>query len=723
MGAYDNPAQLVDRQSGQMIGKAIASIGQNIASGMVNAEKIKAKGLAEYKKTQEANNLITTTQDLLATTRSNDINQILTDSGMKGPDIEQFQKSIAGSLTSYKEALVRVNQNAKKRNYKGKDEDFETIRRSEKFYKNLPSLLESNQAAMFAAKEAYASGESASDSNPLFRNLVGVGDRTAEGSLGYSLVINPTTGDYDMNMIATGPGIKQTNEILAGDEYKIPTNFDHNDFKQSKGEEFNFEGEGSDNNLVFPDTDGVVSGLLDSSKKGKGPGGTMTSTDSFFDPSFSGSGQVSGEVYEEEKDNDSYTVSMTELANTYNNPDNENNNRFYSTKLNVDNSIMKVWEAKGLDSENKTGDGTPFIGGTTNLQPQYNSEPISTKTQSKTVKGGYTTQDVTVPKSEELYALSIDAASRQWNDISTRPNGNKTLQSIILNDPDVTQKDGKYYYNVKGAPGSGVMYTTNADLRDSNGGLTKDETQVEILLPEFNVDDENPNSYTQDSETSIQNYLTHKAFLLTGALTPPKVIPGSQESFEPEQVEDKPTNQFEPMISDLNRFTGTTLSMDEVISNINTFEPDGTKAFNTKDALNFYRKGLKNMNEEEKLEVQGMINQLESMEIKNKDNNVTGYKPGVFIYYEDDKRLSRMGGFGEKDNRISKQTYANKITNRFDTMTEQKDYRVGFIEGTAQSPTQIAAQLKMAERGLKISESKEEKAKYERQIKELKALQ
>ena len=128
MGAYDNPAQLVDRQSGQMIGKAIASIGQNIASGMANAEKIKAKGLAEYKKTEEANNLITTSQELKATTRSNDINQVLTDSGMKGPDIEQFQKSIAGSLTGYKEALVRVNQNAKKRNYKGNDEDFETIR-------------------------------------------------------------------------------------------------------------------------------------------------------------------------------------------------------------------------------------------------------------------------------------------------------------------------------------------------------------------------------------------------------------------------------------------------------------------------------------------------------------------------------------------------------------------------------------------------------------------
>jgi hypothetical protein len=714
MGAYDNPAQLVDRQSGQMIGKAIASIGQNIASGMVNAEKIKAKGLAEYKKTQEANNLITTTQDLKATTRSNDINQILTDSGMKGPDIEQFQKSIAGSLTGYKEALVRVNQNAKKRNYKGKDEDFETIRRSEKFYKNLPSLLESNQAALLAAKEAYASGESASDSNPLFRNLVGVGDRTAEGSLGYNLVINPTTGDYDMNMIATGPGVKQTNKILAGDEYKIPTNFDANDFQQSEDGKLVHKGRERGNNLVFP-------GL---GEEGRGQGGTMTSKDSFYDPNKTFSGYVSGEVYEEEKEySNSYTVSMTELANTYNNPDNENNNRFYSTKLNVDNSIMKVWEAKGLDSENKTGDGTPFIGGTTNLQPQYNSEPISTKTQSKTVKGGYTTQDITVPKSEELYTLSIDAASRQWNDISTRPNGNKTLQSIILNDPDVTQKDGKYYYNVKGAPGSGVMYTTNADLRDSNGGLTKDETQVEILLPEFNVDDKNPNSYTQDSETSIQNYLTHKAFLLTGALTPPKVIPGSQESFEPEKVEDKPTNQFEPMISDLNRFTGTTMSMNEVISNINTFEPDGTRAFNTKDALNFYRKGLKNASDDEKLEVQGMINQLESMEIKNENGNVTGYKPGVFIYYEDDKRLSRMDGFGEKDNRISKQTYANKITNRFDTMTEQKDYRVGFIEGTAQGPTQIAAQLKMAERGLRIADSKEEKAKYERQIKELKALQ
>ena len=703
MGAYDNPAQLVDRQSGQMIGKAIASIGQNIASGMANAEKIKAKGLAEYKKTEEANNLITTSQELKATTRSNDINQVLTDSGMKGPDIEQFQKSIAGSLTGYKEALVRVNQNAKKRNYKGKDEDFETIRRSEKFYKNLPSLLESNQAALLAAKEAYASGESASDSNPLFRNLVGVGDRTAEGSLGYNLVINPTTGDYDMNMIATGPGVKQTNKILAGDEYKIPTNFDHGDFQQSKDDKLAYGNEGTDNDLVFP-------GL---GQEGRGQGGTMTSKDYFYDPNMTFSGRVSGEVYEEEKEySNSYTVSMTELANTYNNPDNENNNRFYSTKLNVDNSIMKVWEAKGLDKENKTGDGTPFIGGTTNLQPQYNSEPISTKTQSKTVKGGYTTQDITVPKSEELYTLSIDAASRQWNDISTRPNGNKTLQSIILNDPDVTQKDGKYYYNVKGAPGSGVMYTTNADLRDSNGGLTKDETQVEILLPEFNVDDKNPNSYTQDSETSIQNYLTHKAFLLTGALTPPKVIPGSQESFEPEESKDKPTNQFEPMISDLNRFVGTTMSTAQVISNVNEFEPDGTKAFNTKDALTYYKDMMSKMDDTTKAKYVGTRDQMEK-DVKAGINNVYFGIPGG--------QLDLMQGF--EDGRINKQTYANKITNRFDTMTEQKDYRVGFIEGTAQSPTQIAAQLKMAERGLKIADSKEEKAKYERQIKELKALQ
>ena len=38
-GAYENPAQIVDTKSGQMIGAALASIGQSIGKGIAFSRK------------------------------------------------------------------------------------------------------------------------------------------------------------------------------------------------------------------------------------------------------------------------------------------------------------------------------------------------------------------------------------------------------------------------------------------------------------------------------------------------------------------------------------------------------------------------------------------------------------------------------------------------------------------------------------------------------------
>tara|TARA_R110002012_G_scaffold64108_2_gene168621 strand:- start:2386 stop:4257 length:1872 start_codon:yes stop_codon:yes gene_type:complete len=55
MGAYENPAQLVDKQSGQLIGQAIASIGQNLAKGMDAQSKVYREMAERRRATLKAN--------------------------------------------------------------------------------------------------------------------------------------------------------------------------------------------------------------------------------------------------------------------------------------------------------------------------------------------------------------------------------------------------------------------------------------------------------------------------------------------------------------------------------------------------------------------------------------------------------------------------------------------------------------------------------------------
>mgnify|MGYP003651811227 CR=1 FL=1 len=535
MGAYDNPNVNVgvDKTSGQNFGRMLAGVGQNIAKSMTEADKIEAKSVAQYNKLLEANNVITNTEEVAAVARSNDINTVLTDSGMKGADLEAFQKEIAASLTSYKDALINQKKNIRRKTYKGKDEDLETIRISEKFYKNLPDLLKSNQAAISTADQNNINGDASANTNPLFRSFVGIGKKTEEGEIGYKLVINPTTGDYDMNMIASGPVIDKNKKFL--DEL---SNVER-DYEE-------------------------------------------------------------GEIMEVEKDpvtSSPYTVSMTELADTYNNPDNENYNRFFASKVKADNLVLTNWEKKANDPDNPSAEGTPYQAGSTTLKEE-NTNILNVTRGSTSVKGGTENMDIIVPDAANLIGYAQEEGSRLWNEISGRRNGNISLQSMILSDPNITEKNGKYFYTVAGS--GGVMYTQNKELRNSNGKLTDDTTEVEISLPKFDLLNEKPGNFTEESQVSIQNYLTHKAFSLTGVYTDPKVVQGSIKKIDPPEIKETSTNQFGPMIADLNAYEGSTMSSADVIKNINTFEPDGTRALTLAQTISFYKENLSKMSGEDK---------------------------------------------------------------------------------------------------------------------------
>ena len=646
MGAYDNPNVNVgvDKTSGQNFGRMLAGVGQNIAKSMTEADKIEAKSVAQYNKLLEANNVITNTEEVAAVARSNDINTVLTDSGMKGADLEAFQKEIAASLTSYKDALINQKKNIRRKTYKGKDEDLETIRISEKFYKNLPDLLKSNQAAISTADQNNINGDASANTNPLFRSFVGIGKKTEEGEIGYKLVINPTTGDYDMNMIASGPVIDKNKKFL--DEL---SNVER-DYEE-------------------------------------------------------------GEIMEVEKDpvtSSPYTVSMTELADTYNNPDNENYNRFFASKVKADNLVLTNWEKKANDPDNPSAEGTPYQAGSTTLKEE-NTNILNVTRGSTSVKGGTENMDIIVPDAANLIGYAQEEGSRLWNEISGRRNGNISLQSMILSDPNITEKNGKYFYTVAGS--GGVMYTQNKELRNSNGKLTDDTTEVEISLPKFDLLNEKPGNFTEESQVSIQNYLTHKAFSLTGVYTDPKVVQGSIKKIDPPEIKETSTNQFGPMIADLNAYEGSTMSSADVIKNINTFEPDGTRALTLAQTISFYKENLSKMSGEDKAASEATIKEL----------NESGNKNSVYLQMGNEMpRL--MNGF-DKSGRITKQNYANKIVNEFDTMTEQKDFRVGTIEGVPKTKAQINQGIINAEMGLEMATTQEEKAMFERRLAEYKAMQ
>jgi hypothetical protein len=211
-----------------------------------------------------------------------------------------------------------------------------------------------------------------------------------------------------------------------------------------------------------------------------------------------------------------------------------------------------------------------------------------------------------------------------------------------------------------------MLITESKDLRDSNGKIKIERSLVELQIPELNKDKTGDNIFTSESEESIKRWMKSKALALAGAYDEPSLIPGTdwERYYGIEKEENKPPNQFAPIISDINSVPGTSLSSSEVVKVINKRKPDGYKALNIDQAIKYYTDNTETESAEK----------LEKLK-ENGENPVFVQK--VDMSKDEDAALTRLPG--TNTGRISKEQLESEITNFFKDGGEQKDFRVGSI--------------------------------------------
>ena len=228
MGAYDNPDVNVgiDRQSGQMIGNAIASIGKNIGGAVVDkAEKIaKAEGEVAERKRQEAekeriraeqnwrihkaveSEKTQETLDFNATLKTNNIDMASLDSSFKG---------IIDTMYSAKDRLAQSRGD-----YDGRIGDEATIRNSKAFIAEVGENFATMNTLTSTWKERFKKrdqpgGIDNSSTDPLFAAMMNIGEGSGEGAnagtIGWESRIGPG-GKIQLFQVADSPTIRELND-------------------------------------------------------------------------------------------------------------------------------------------------------------------------------------------------------------------------------------------------------------------------------------------------------------------------------------------------------------------------------------------------------------------------------------------------------------------------------------------------------------------------------
>jgi hypothetical protein len=227
MGAYDNPDVNVgiDRQSGQMIGNAIANIGKNIGGAVVDkAEKIaKAEGEVAERKRQEAekeriraeqnwrihkaveSEKTQETLDFNATLKTNNIDMASLDSSFKG---------IIDNMYNAKDRLAQSRGD-----YDGRVGDEATIRNSKAFIAEVGENFATMNTLTSTWKEKYKKrdqpgGIDNSSTDPLFAAMMNIGEGSGQGAnagtVGWESRIGPG-GKIQLFQIADSPTIRELN--------------------------------------------------------------------------------------------------------------------------------------------------------------------------------------------------------------------------------------------------------------------------------------------------------------------------------------------------------------------------------------------------------------------------------------------------------------------------------------------------------------------------------
>ena len=224
MGAYDSPDVNVgiDRDSGQMIGQGIASIGKNIAAGITEKrrldditaerkrqeaerERIRAEQnwkihkAVESEKTQE-------TLDFNATLKTNNIDMASLDSSFKG---------IIDTMYSAKDRLAQSRGD-----YDGRINDESTIRNSKAFIAEIGENFATMNTLTSTWKERFKKrdqpgGIDNSSTDPLFAAMMNIGEGSGEGAnagtVGWESRIGPG-GKIQLFQVADSPTIRELND-------------------------------------------------------------------------------------------------------------------------------------------------------------------------------------------------------------------------------------------------------------------------------------------------------------------------------------------------------------------------------------------------------------------------------------------------------------------------------------------------------------------------------
>ena len=185
MGAYENPAQIVDTKSGQMIGAALASVGQSIGKGIEAKSKAESKAFAQYEKVKQQNFKIDTSVDINLSKQQNAMYQNLEKEGYVGVELDTMKDSADAKFKQYGDALKRTSKATG--DYEGYKDDINLIQKFDNFIVKNQDVFGSLAAFDEDYNENIKTGKLSSDTNPEMKIFNGVSNKALKGNVTWAI--------------------------------------------------------------------------------------------------------------------------------------------------------------------------------------------------------------------------------------------------------------------------------------------------------------------------------------------------------------------------------------------------------------------------------------------------------------------------------------------------------------------------------------------------------
>lgn len=208
-GAYENPAQIVDTKSGQMIGAALASVGQSIGKGIEAKSKAESKAFAQYEKVKQQNFKIDTSVDINLSKQQNAMYQNLEKEGYVGVELDTMKDSADAKFKQYGDALKRTSKATG--DYDGYKNDLDLIQKFDNFIVKNQDVFGSIAAFDEDYNENIKTGKLSSDTNPEMKIFNGVSNKALKGNVTWAINDN-----FEWEATVNSENIKDLNRTRSG---------------------------------------------------------------------------------------------------------------------------------------------------------------------------------------------------------------------------------------------------------------------------------------------------------------------------------------------------------------------------------------------------------------------------------------------------------------------------------------------------------------------------